>query len=94
MHFRLWYCFPTAKRWQFSSLLGFSAPRLHCALCAVVGVAKAVNLADTVAQTGFKGTPASMSPEQLKVAPPRRFRTNAWLHWSVEAVALLKWEWP
>ena len=67
---------------------------LHCALCAVVGVAKAVNLADTVAQTGFKGTPASMSPEQLKVAPPRRFRTNAWLHWSVEAVALLKWEWP
>jgi serine/threonine protein kinase len=24
---------------------------------------------------GFKGTPASMSPEQLKVAPPLRFRT-------------------
>ena len=48
---------------------------LHCALGAVAGVAKAVNLADTVAQTGFKGTPASMSPEQLQVAPPRRFRT-------------------
>jgi serine/threonine protein kinase len=55
--------------------LRFSAPRLRCTLGAVVGVAKALNLADTVAQTGFKGTPASMSPEQLKVAPPRRFRT-------------------
>ena len=55
--------------------LRFSAPRLRCTLGAVVGVAKALNLADTVAQTGFKGTPASMSPEQLKVAPPLRFRT-------------------
>ncbi len=30
------------------------------------GVAKVESLADTVTQTGFKGTPASMSPEQLK----------------------------
>ena len=85
--------FSNRRHCQLSSLLGMHLG-LHCALCAVVGVAKAVNLADTVAQTGFKGTPASMSPEQLKVAPPRRFRTNAWLHWLVEAVALLKWEWP
>ncbi len=35
-------------------------------LC-VVGIAKLDSLAYTVAQTGFKGTPASMSPEQLKV---------------------------
>jgi hypothetical protein len=34
----------------------------------VVGIAKLDSLAYTVAQTGFKGTPASMSPEQLKVA--------------------------
>ena len=59
---------------SFAAPLRFSAPRLHCTLGAVVGVAKALNLADTVAQTGFKGTPASMSPEQLKVphAPHRR----------------------
>jgi serine/threonine protein kinase len=58
--------------------LRFSAPRLHCTLGAVVGVAKALNLADTVAQTGFKGTPAFMSPEQLKVphAPHRRRRSH------------------
>ena len=33
----------------------------------MVGIAKLDSLAYTVAQTGFKGTPASMSPEQLKV---------------------------
>ena len=33
-----------------------------------VGVAKSVsNLKDTFAQTGFKGTPGFMSPEQLQV---------------------------
>ena len=31
------------------------------------GVAKLESLADTVGQTGFKGTPAFMSPEQLQV---------------------------
>ena len=31
------------------------------------GVAKGESLADTIGQTGFKGTPAFMSPEQLKV---------------------------
>ena len=67
--------FSNRQHCQFSSLLGMHLG-LHCALCAVVGVAKAVNLADTVAQTGFKGTPASMSPEQLKVPhAPRRVRT-------------------
>ena len=32
-----------------------------------VGVARSENLIDTVAKTGFKGTPAFMSPEQLQV---------------------------
>jgi serine/threonine protein kinase len=50
-----------------SSLLG-SYPYPACTVCAMAGVAKAESLAYTVAQTGFKGTPASMSPEQLKVA--------------------------
>ncbi len=37
---------------------------------ALIGIAKLDSLAYTVAQTGFKGTPSSMSPEQLKVAAP------------------------
>ena len=35
------------------------------------GVARIENLVDTVSKTGFKGTPAFMSPEQLQVRAGR-----------------------
>jgi hypothetical protein len=47
----------------------------------VVGIAKLDSLAYTVAQTGFKGTPASMSPEQLKV--PLRLLGSHGTDWAV-----------
>jgi hypothetical protein len=39
------------------------------------GVARAENLVDTVSKTGFKGTPAFMSPEQLQVPAGSRAAT-------------------
>jgi hypothetical protein len=77
VHFRLRYgrsC-PERERarpWFRSCLAeALIAAGTQTAPGAVVGIAKLDSLAYTVAQTGFKGTPASMSPEQLKVAAPR-----------------------
>jgi hypothetical protein len=82
VHFRLRY---------YRSSLERARPRLQSCLAealfaactrtapgAVVGIAKLDSLAYTVAQTGFKGTPASMSPEQLKV--PHAPRPSVALH--------------
>jgi hypothetical protein len=75
VYFRLRYCrscLELARPWlrscQAEAVFAACTPT---ALGAVVGIAKVDSLAYTVAQTGFKGTPASMSPEQLKVAAPR-----------------------
>ena len=57
MHLRLWCAVQLEHSWAAAvSEANLSA-----------GVARVENLVDTVSKTGFKGTPAFMSPEQLQV---------------------------
>ncbi len=65
MHLRLW----CAVRLELSQAAAGSEANLSA------GVARVENLADTVSKTGFKGTPAFMSPEQLQV--PAGYRAVA-----------------
>ena len=57
MHLRLWCAvhLELARQWR--------CPSRACP----AGVARVENLVDTVSKTGFKGTLAFMSPEQLEV---------------------------
>jgi hypothetical protein len=57
MHLRLW----CAVQLKLSRAAAGSEANLSA------GVARVENLVDTVSKTGFKGTPAFMSPEQLQV---------------------------
>ena len=57
MHLRLW----CAVQLELPRAAAGSEANLSA------GVARVENLVDTVSKTGFKGTPAFMSPEQLQV---------------------------